>query len=599
MKTKIHDTWKLENLFSSLQDPAIEKETKELDTRVNAFVAKWRENDSYIKERSQLFVALQEYELLITKGGGEGEQGYYAGLLSALDQLSPDIKAFASKIDEAAKKRDIALQFFGLTLGKADKAFQKEVLADPKFKHYRYFLSRVFDTAKYDLSEKEEAVITQLSSVASGNWSELTSQELSRKTATITINGKKKKATIGELSELSHHWDKKLRDDAGKKMAKLIGQLKHIALAEINSILEYKKVQRELRGAARPDTFRHIGDDVTPEIVDTLRDAVVSKNDIPRKYYELKAKLLGQEILEYYERGVEFPVTEGSYSFEQAMDLVSRVFNSLDPEFGSIVDSFLSQGAFDVYPRKGKASGAFCAHHLVTSPVYILLNFTSTMNDVRTIAHEAGHGIHNELMRAVKSGLYYHASLATAEVASTFMEDFVTEELFATADDETRLKLLMNSLNDDIATIFRQIACYNFEWELHTEFAKKMHLSEKEIATIFKKHMEAYMGNAVSQKVGGNHFWIYWSHIRSSFYVYSYASGLLISKALQHMVKNDKSELEKFKSILAQGASASPAELFFSVGIDMTDKKFWEKGLQTVEDKLHEATELAKKLGKI
>ncbi|WKZ29801.1 MAG: M3 family oligoendopeptidase [Candidatus Dojkabacteria bacterium] len=596
---KIKETWDLQKLFSSPTDPAIQKEAAEIDVRVNNFVAKWKDDSSYATDKSSLLQALTEYEELITKGGVGGEQSYYAGLLSALDQLSPEIKAFGNKIEDESKKRAIALQFFELTLGKASKDFQKEVLADAQFAPYTYYLSRIFDTAKYDLSEKEERIITELWSAANGKWRELTSQELSRKTAAIVVNNQKKKATIGELLELSKNWDKKLRDEAGKKAAKLIRSLKYIAEAEMNAILESRKAMRDLRGAERVDIFRLIADDVSPGMVDALRKAVSSRNDIAREYYELKAKLLKQEKLEYYERGVEFPVQTDTYSFEQATALVSETFRGLDAEFGNIFDEFAGSGAMDAYPKKGKMSGAFCAHHLVTSPVYILLNFTGTLNDVRTIAHEAGHGVHDELMRDVKTGLYYHTSLATAEVASTFMEDFVTDKLFAQANEETRLHLLMNSLNDDIATIFRQIACYNFEWDLHTQFAKKKYLSEKDIAKLFKKHMKAYMGPSVSQRVGGNDFWVYWSHIRSSFYVYSYASGLLISKALQFMVRNDKKSIQSVKEVLKKGASASPAELFKSVGIDIQDKSFWEKGLLTIEEKLAEAKSLAKKLGKI
>jgi oligoendopeptidase F len=179
------------------------------------------------------------------------------------------------------------------------------------------------------------------------------------------------------------------------------------------------------------------------------------------------------------------------------------------------------------------------------------------------------------------------------------MEDFVLDEIMHASDDALRLSIMMQKLNDDVSSIFRQVACYCFEQELHRAFRKKGYLSKEEIGKLFRRHMAAYMGNDVLQSEGSENWWVYWNHIRYFFYVYSYASGLLISKSLQNSVKQDPVFIHQVKEFLSAGLSDSPKNIFGRLGIDISDKRFWDKGLDEVENLLDETEQLAKKLGKI
>jgi oligoendopeptidase F len=187
--------------------------------------------------------------------------------------------------------------------------------------------------------------------------------------------------------------------------------------------------------------------------------------------------------------------------------------------------------------------------------------------------------------------------MATAEVASTFMEDFVLEEILKQVGDEEKLTILMQKLDSDIATIMRQISCYLFEKDIHEIYRKEGYLPKNKIGEIFKKRMSNYMGDFVDTSDCHN-WWIYWPHIREFFYVYSYASGLLISKAMQEKYKEDDSFIEKVKEFLSTGTSKTPRETFKKMGIEL-NKDFWNKGLNKVEKLLDETWILAKKLGKI
>ncbi|HEX9112906.1 MAG TPA: M3 family metallopeptidase, partial [Nitrospirota bacterium] len=343
----------------------------------------------------------------------------------------------------------------------------------------------------------------------------------------------------------------------------------------------------------------HLADDIESDVVDALIDAVSRRFDIPSRYYELKASLLKVKQLRYHERNVEYGVVARRYPYPQAINLVWRVMNKLDGRFGDILTGFVKNGQIDAYPRKGKDSGAFCMHHLLVQPTYILVNHTGKLHDVLTIAHEVGHGINNELIREKHHALDFGTPTSTAEVASTFMEDFVLDEVLETADDELRLAIMMQKLNDDVSSIFRQAACYRFEQELHGEFRKKGYLSKEEIGKLFQKNMAAYMGKTVEQSEGSENWWVYWSHIRYFFYVYSYASGLLISKSLQSSVKKDPTFIDKVKEFLSAGLSDSPKNIFQRLGVDIADSRFWNRGLDEVAKLLEETTRLARKMGKI
>ena len=279
--------------------------------------------------------------------------------------------------------------------------------------------------------------------------------------------------------------------------------------------------------------------------------------------------------------------------------MVHKVFSNLNRKFAELLEGFVKNDQIDAYPKRGKKSGAFCVHFLKSQPTFVMLNHTNKLIDVETIAHEFGHAINNELMKEKQNALNFDTVLSTAEVASTFMEDFVLQEILKEADDELKLALMMQKLNGDITTIFRQVACYLFEQELHSEFRKKGFLSKEEIGKIFRKHMKSYMGPSVEQSPGSENWWVHWHHIRTFFYVYSYASGLLISKALQAKVKENSQFIEKVKEFLSAGTSDSPENIFKKIGIDISKKEFWEKGLKEVEELLNETENLAKKLKKI
>jgi len=591
--------WNLTPLFKGDNDPAISKERELNRKKVLAFAKKWRLNKKYLTDSGTLKKALDEYEILMRTYGTGAREEYYFALRTGQDEASPELKAKYNKVEEFSKKLDNELRFFNINLSKIPLNKQKQFLKDKHLIEYRHFLEKLFEEGKHVLLEGEEKIMALKSSSAYGNWVRMTSSLIAKEEREVFTGEKNEIKNFSEILSLVSDKNKKVRDDAARAFNDILEKYSEIAEPEMNSIILNKKVDDELRNMPRPDYARHLSDDIDSKTVDVLIKSVSRRNDIPKRFYELKAKLMKVKKLEYHERNVPYGKIEKDYDFEKAVELVEEVFSKLDKKFLEIFSRFRKKGQIDVFPRKGKTNGAFCNYGLISHPTYILLNHTGQLNDVLTLAHELGHGINNELIKEKQNSINFGTPTSTAEVASTFMEDFVLETLIKDSDDETKLAIMMMKLTDYINSIFRQIACYKFEQDLHKEIREKGYLSKEEMGKIFQKNMSSYMGEYVEQSKGSENWWVYWSHIRNFFYVYSYASGLLISSAMQNFVKKDSKFIEKVKEFMSTGLSDSPKNIFLKMGINISDEKFWDRGLEEIDSLLVETEKLAKKLGKI
>lgn len=592
--------WNLSALFSSDDDPRIEEDIRKVERNSYRFINMWKDRTDFLRDPAVMKTALDAYAKWKKTYGTDGDAGYYFWLRTQQDMNNTTLKARLNRIEEFSRKIENDMQFFHLRIAKIPKGRQKQFLTYEGLRPYRHFLERIFAQSAYLLSEPEEKVLNLTSATSYANWTRMTAGFLAKEERKVLLeNGRSGVRSLSEIATLSSHHKKRVRDVAAVAFNDIMEQQSDVAEAEMNSVLAHKKVDDELRGFKRPDHSRHISDDIGTEVVDALITTVSGRFDIPARFYRLKARLLNVKRLAYHERNLEYGDVNAKYPYQKSLALVGKVMSDLDNEFSTIVQRFVTNGQIDVRPGRGKAGGAFCVHHMASQPTYILLNHTDTLRDVLTIAHELGHGINNELVRGHQHALYFGTPTSTAEVASTFMEDFVLQEILKHSDDRVRLPIMMMKLNDDVSTIFRQVACYRFEQELHQLFRQKGYLSKDEIGSLFQKHMVAYMGDAVEQSKGSQFWWVYWSHIRYYFYVYSYAGGLLISKSLQHSVKKDPLFISRVKDFLAAGLSDSPQNVFGKLGITIADSRFWSSGLDEVEALLDETTALAKKLGKL
>ena len=574
---KIKTNWNLGLLYpGGHKDPKIEQDMVAIEAAYTGFAKKYRNADGFNKDEDSLLEAMQDYEKLLLSLNS-GKPIAYFGLARELNSQDSEAEAQIAKFSDRLTKAGNTIIFFDLALGKTDPILQKEFLRSEKLKPYWYHLYRVFLTAKYNLTEAEEKIIS-----LKGQPASLWVSGVHKLVAKQLFQWKGKEIPLSEAMGLIANLPTNDRRKLSNMISARMREISDFSESELNAIVTDKKIDDELRGLKNPYDTRLLSDEVEEKMVKTLIGVVRKNYPIAHRFMKLKAKLLKLPYLEPSDTGASIGKTNAKIPFEEAVEIVGSAFRKMDPEFSDILTSYLENGQIDVYPKKGKTSGAFCWPHKPL-PTFLLLNHIPRMDSVMTLAHEMGHAIHTDLSGAAQPLLYTGYSLATAEVASNFFENVVFDSLFESLSDKDKIIAIHDRLVDSIGSIFRQIACFSFEQAMHDEIRAKGFVPKERLAQLMNEHMSAHTGPAVKYHENSGYLFVRWSHIRNFFYVYSYAHGDLVSKALYANYKKDPKFISKIKQFLSAGASKSPYDIFKEIGIDTSDPKFFEDGLKEIE----------------
>ncbi len=585
---QIQTTWNLGLLYKNHNDPQIEKDMLETERAFDAFEKKYRGKTDYLKSDTKLAQALAASEALSTDRA-VGKPFMYFSFALKLNSEDTVARARVAQFTERFARLDQKVLFLGLAIAKIPVTDQKKFLRNPKLAPYRYLLGNIFKHAVHNLSEAEEKIMILKSNPSHDLWTALTDKMLS--TLVVQHQGKE----IPHAEAMSHiaNLETAERRELHNKAMKALETLGTVAESEINAVCTNKKINDDLRGFKEPYDASILGFENDKKSVMTLVDTVTKNFSISHRFFKLKAKLLKLPHLEYADRNAGIGKNVKKVTFPEAVTILQKVFGDTDPMYRKTLEDFLERGQIDVYPRKGKDNGAHC-NFAFNIPTFVLLNYTDTVDQVSTFAHEMGHAIHTELSR-IQPIRYQGYSISTAEVASTFFEMLTFDALLETLSESEQMIALHNKISDDMQTVFRQIACFNFETELHNSIRAKGALSKEEIRTLLNKHMSAYLGPIFKMTDLDGNFFVTWGHIRKFFYVYTYAFGQLISKALYAKYKEDKKFIKQVNAFLSAGGSDTPENIFKSIGIDVTKPDFWEKGLKSIEKDIERLEKLSKK----
>lgn len=588
----MEDCWE----FEWANEKTFEKERKENEIAHEEFLKKWNNRKDYLENSKVLKEALDDFEKLLRNYKYGGREGYYYALKKELNQADSKIRQKLLSIDEFQKKQSNKIMFFEINLSKIPVEKQKEFLENPLLKKYKNFLLVLFENSKHILSEEAEKILSLKTTGSYELWVQMVEGLLSKEIReVINEDGEKVSMNYTQLINLMRSTNKSIRDNANIHFEDIMNKYEEIAEVELNAILENAKINDELRKYTRADEGRIKEDFIDVEFIESILEAVKENFSLSHRYFNLLAKLIGQEKIGYHERNVNLFNNAKKYSYSESVELLKKVFLKLDKEFLEIFEKMIAEKRIDVFPKPGKNGGAFCISFRLNDPTYVLLNHTENLRDVTTMAHEMGHAINDYLMKKKENSLNFAHPKSTAEVASTFMEDFIFEEILKKATDKEKFYLILTKIGEDIQTIHRQIAMYLFELEIHKLYRKDGYLPKEKIEEIFIKYMGEYMGNSVDMQTG-KLGWVYWSHIRMYFYVYSYASGVLISKAMQAKYRADPTFIDKIKEFLSTGTSKTPKEIFEEMGIKI-NKEFFSLGLKEIEKQFKEVEDLGRKLG--
>ena len=326
-----------------------------------------------------------------------------------------------------------------------------------------------------------------------------------------------------------------------------------------------------------------------------LVEAVKSRYGLARRWYETKARLLGIERLADYDRMAAVTEDDEKVPWQQGQELVLASFESFSDRAGEIARRFFDERWIDAPPTPSKRGGAFSASTVPSVHPYVMLNYTDRRRDVLTLAHELGHGLHQTLAR--EQGVFHQDTpLTVAETASVFAEEIVFGRLLADAEDPaSRLGLLAEAVEGQIATVFRQIAMNQFEDRVHTARRAEGELSVERISELWDETQTELLGDSVEITDGYRSWWSYVPHfIGSPGYVYAYAYGQLLALSVYKLYTERGQEMvPSYLELLAAGGSRPPEELGRIVGVDLTDPGFWDSGLDLVEEQLNQAVDAA------
>ena len=585
--------WDLTDLAS---DPdAVEALLAEALTAADAFAESYRGRLGTL-DAAGLAAAMRELEAIEE---GVGRAYSYAALAFATDTADPARGALLQKVQEQATGIQTRLVFWDLEWAALDDDRADELLATGELDFARHHLESARRYRPHLLTEPEEKLMSEKAVTGRGAWDRLFEEQ----TSAIEVHlpdGDAPVALDVALSRLSSP-DRDVRRSTAEAVTEALRPGLRTRAYVFNTLLADKALDDRLRKHPTWVSSRNLANEASDESVEALVSAVQGRYEIARRWYRLKAQLLGLDRLADYDRMAAVSGVEETIPWTEAKALVQDCFASFSDELGSLVGRFFDESWVDAPVRPGKRGGAFCAYTVPSAHPYVMLNYTSRRRDVLTLAHELGHGVHAAL--GASQGVFHMSTpLTLAETASVFAEEVVGGRLLERAQTpESRLDLLATSIEDSIATVFRQVAMNRFEHSVHTARREEGELGVDRFNELWGTCQEDLLGDAVEVTEGYRIWWSYVPHfISTPGYVYAYAYGQLLALSVYARYREiGDSFVPSYLELLRAGGSKSPEELGAIVGVDLADPGFWDKGLDLVEAQLTQAEEAAKATGRV
>ena len=571
--------WDLSDLYTAPDAPEVDRDKAWLDAECAAFAADY---EGKLAELSadQMLEAVQRYEKIDMVAG---RLMSYAGLRYYQHTTNPERLQFMSNMQEAITVATTSLVFWGLEFNRLEDAhFEGLMSANADLARYRPIFDRMRAMKPYQLSDELEKFLHDQSMVGAAAWNKLFDETIAGLTFEVEGEELGIEATLNLLSEQ----DRAKREAGARALAATFGEKISLFARVHNTLAKEKEIEDRWRKLPSPQMGRHLANHVEPEVVEALRNAVVAAYPrLSHRYYALKAKWLGLDTLEVWDRNAPLPMEDDRLvHWDEARKVVSEAYAAFDPRMAELAEPFFTDGWIDAGVKEGKAPGAFAHPTVADAHPYVMLNYLGKPRDVMTLAHELGHGVHQRLA-AGQGELLSSTPLTLAETASVFGEMLTFRKMLSEAkDDATRKVMLAGKVEDMINTVVRQIAFYDFECKLHAARAEG-ELTPDDINALWMSVQAESLGPVFNFMEGYETFWAYIPHfVHSPFYVYAYAFGDGLVNALYAVYEEGGDDFqEKYFEMLKAGGSKHHKELLAPFGLDASDPAFWDKGLSMIE----------------
>ena len=571
--------WDLTDLYPSPDAPELSRDLERLEKACASFAADYEGKLAGLTP-AEMLDCIRRYEEIDLIAGRIMS---YAGL--RYYQNTTDAARAKTLGDLEAKITDMTtpLVFFSLEFNRIpDDVYEATFRAEDGPARYKPVSDRMRAMRPYQLSDELEKFLHDASVVGAAAWNRLFDET----TAALTFDVDGEELGLEATLNLLTDHDRSRREAGAKALAKVFGDNVKLFSRIHNTLAKEKAIEDKWRKMPTPQTARHLSNHVEPEVVQALRDAVVAAYPrLSHRYYRLKARWLGLDKLQVWDRNAPLPQENPRLvGWDEARQTVLDAYAGFDPELAELAQPFFEKGWIDAGVKPGKSPGAF-AHPTVTDAhPYVLLNYLGKPRDVMTLAHELGHGVHQRLA-AEQGELLSSTPLTLAETASVFGEMLTFRALLAnTSDPVQRKALLAGKVEDMINTVIRQIAFYDFECRLHAARAEG-ELTPDDINAIWMEVQIESLGDVFEFMPGYETFWTYVPHfVHSPFYVYAYAFGDGLVNALYAAYEDQPQGFQdKYFDMLRAGGSKHHSELLRPFGLNAADPAFWNKGLSMIE----------------
>ncbi len=571
--------WDLTDLYAAPDDARIEVDLQAAQAQAAAFEAQYRGRLAGLSG-AELAAAVQTYERVEES---LGRVMSYAQLLFAEDLTDPAHGKFYQTMSERVTTISTHLLFFTLELNLFPEAALAEKLQDPALARYAPWFRDLRVFLPHQLGDELEKLLHEKDVTGHAAWSRLFDET----TAAMRVNVRGEELTLSAaLNKLSDP-DRGVREAAGKAVGEAMANHEKLFSLITNTLAKDKEIIDLWRKYPSPAASRNRSNMVEDEVVEALTLAVkASYGRLSHRYYSLKAKWLGLEKLEYWDRNAPLPDDDDKkVSWPEARACVLEAYGNFNPELAEILKPFFEKRWIDAALRPGKSGGAFAHPTVPSAHPFVLMNYHGRTRDVMTLAHELGHGAHQVL--AAKQGyLMSGTPLTLAETASVFGEMLTFRSLLdAETDVKKRRIMLAQKVEDMLNTVVRQIAFYQFELKIHAERRSGELLPER-IGQIWLEVQTESLGPAFNFAEEYRLFWAYVPHfIHSPFYVYAYAFGDCLVNALYAVYQEaeDKTAFAaKYTTMLQAGGTLRHKELLAPFGLDASHPEFWQKGLDVI-----------------
>lgn len=571
--------WQLSDLYQGVDDPKIkadilwcEQEAEAVKDQFSGKIASLGANDLFT-----LVSRLEKLETLM------GRIATFAFLNFTTQIQNAPAGAFLQKIKEASSRIGRETVFFELEWSKMEEGAANTVLAGETLRHYRHHLESMRRYAKHLLSMAEETLLIEKAPVGRGSWTNLFEKVMGH-----LKFGDAQRSEEEVLTDL-YSPDRGVRSQAADDLTAGLNSQLHVLTHVFNTLLAEKMIDDRLRKYSSWVSSMNLYNELEDRTVEVLVGAVTARYDIVQRYYRLKKEILGLESLYDYDRYAPLPhLPTASVPWATCKDMVLAAFNEFAPEMGAIAGQFFDKKWIHAPILDGKRGGAFAHPCVPEVHPYVMVNYTGSLRDISTVAHELGHGVHQFL--AAQNG-YYNSSttLVLAETASVFAELllFNSQVKLLTNPDERRA-FICQKLESIFATVFRQVSMNRFEHAVHNARRESGELSQEELAGHWLSTQQAMFSDSVTLREDYGIWWSYIPHFLSTpGYVYSYAFGELLVLALYNLYQEDREGfVPKYFELLRAGGSDTPARLLKPFGVNLDDPDFWLGGLTTIDGML-------------